>query len=73
MRPAGFCLVALLTTDPERAQRFVADHLGKLAVQNDETLADLRATALCYLESGCSLVKTAAVYALAAVKVCGVA
>jgi hypothetical protein len=53
-------LVALLTTDPERAQWFVADHLGKLADQDDETLADLRATALCYLESGCSLVKAAA-------------
>jgi hypothetical protein len=53
-------LIALLTADPERAQWFVADHLGKLAAQDDETLADLRATALCYLESGCSLVKTAA-------------
>jgi hypothetical protein len=53
-------LIALLTADPERAQRFVADHLGGLAAQGDETLADLRATALCYLESGCSLVKTAA-------------
>ena len=53
-------LVALLTADPERAQWFVADHLGKLADQDDETLADLRATALCYLESGCSLVRTAA-------------
>ncbi len=53
-------LIALLTADPERAQWFVADHLGKLAAQDDEALADLRATALCYLESGCSLVKTAA-------------
>ena len=53
-------LIALLTADPERAQWFVADHLGKLAAQDDETLSDLRATALCYLESGCSLVKTAA-------------
>jgi PucR C-terminal helix-turn-helix domain/GGDEF-like domain len=53
-------LIALLTADPERAQWFVAAHLGKLAAQDDETLADLRATALCYLESGCSLVKTAA-------------
>jgi DNA-binding PucR family transcriptional regulator len=53
-------LIALLTADPERAQWFVADHLVKLAAQDDETLADLRATALCYLESGCSLVKTAA-------------
>ena len=53
-------LIALLTADPERAQWFVADHLGKLAAQDDESLADLRATALCYLESGCSLVKTAA-------------
>jgi DNA-binding PucR family transcriptional regulator len=53
-------LIALLTADPERAQRFAADHLGKLAAQDDETMADLRATALCYLESGCSLVKTAA-------------
>ena len=53
-------LIALLTADPERAQWFAADHLGKLAAQDDETLADLRATALCYLESGCSLVKTAA-------------
>jgi DNA-binding PucR family transcriptional regulator len=53
-------LVALLVTDPEQAQRFIAGHLGKLAAQDDETLADLRATALCYLESGCSLVKTAA-------------
>jgi DNA-binding PucR family transcriptional regulator len=53
-------LIALLTADPERAQQFVADHLGKLAAQDDVTLADLRATALCYLESGCSLVKTAA-------------
>jgi sugar diacid utilization regulator len=53
-------LTALLTVDPERAQWFVADHLGKLAAQDDETLADLRTTALCYLESGCSLVKTAA-------------
>ncbi|HTR90157.1 MAG TPA: helix-turn-helix domain-containing protein [Trebonia sp.] len=53
-------LIALLTADPERAQRFVADHLGGLAAQDDETLADLRATALCYLESGYSLVKTAA-------------
>jgi DNA-binding PucR family transcriptional regulator len=52
-------LVALLTADPERAQWFVADHLGKLAAQNDEALGDLRATALCYLESGYSLVKTA--------------
>ena len=54
-------LIALLSADPERAQWFVADHLGKLAAQDDETLADLRTTALCYLESGCSLVKTAAV------------
>jgi hypothetical protein len=53
-------LVALLTADPERAQWFVADHLGRLAAQDDETHRDLRATALCYLESGCSLVKTAA-------------
>jgi len=53
-------LIALLTADPERAQWFVADHLGKLAARDDETLAGLRATALCYLESGCSLVKTAA-------------
>ena len=53
-------LIALLTADQERAQWFAADHLGKLAAQDDETLADLRATALCYLESGCSLVKTAA-------------
>jgi hypothetical protein len=53
-------LAALLTADPERAQWFVADRLGKLADQDDETLADLRATALCYLESGCSLVRTAA-------------
>jgi hypothetical protein len=53
-------LIALLTADPERAQRFVADHLGGLAAQHDDTVADLRATALCYLESGCSLVKTAA-------------
>jgi hypothetical protein len=53
-------LIALLTADPERAQWFIADHLGKLAAQDDETLTDLRATALCYLESGCSLVKTAA-------------
>jgi hypothetical protein len=53
-------LMALLTADPERAQWFAADHLGKLAAQDDETLAGLRATALCYLESGCSLVKTAA-------------
>jgi len=52
-------LIALLAADPERAQWFVSDHLGKLAAQEDETLADLRATALCYLESGCSLVKTA--------------
>jgi hypothetical protein len=51
-------LIALLTADPERAQWFVADHLGKLAAQ-DETLADLRVTALCYLENGCSLVRTA--------------
>jgi hypothetical protein len=53
-------LIALLTADPERAQWFAADHLGKLAAQDDDSLADLRATALCYLESGCSLVKTAA-------------
>jgi hypothetical protein len=53
-------LIALLSADPERAQWFVAENLGKLAAQADETLADLRATALCYLESGCSLVKTAA-------------
>lgn len=53
-------IMALLTIDPERAQRFVADNLGGLAAQHDEVLADLRATALCYLESGCSLVKTAA-------------
>jgi hypothetical protein len=53
-------LAALLTADPERAQWFVADRLGKLADQDDETLADLRATALSYLESGCSLVRTAA-------------
>jgi len=53
-------LIALLTAAPELAQRFVADHLGGLAARGDETLADLRATALCYLECGCSLVKTAA-------------
>jgi PucR C-terminal helix-turn-helix domain/GGDEF-like domain len=53
-------LIALLTAAPEQAQRFVADHLGRLAASGDETLADLRATALRYLECGCSLVKTAA-------------
>jgi len=53
-------VIALLTADPERAQWFVADRLGKLAAAGDETVADLRATALCYLESGYSLVKTAA-------------
>ena len=52
-------LVALLTADPERAQWFVADHLGRLAAQDDETHRDLRDTALCYLENGCSLVRTA--------------
>ena len=53
-------LLALLTSDPERSQHFVTDHLGKLATSGDDTIAELRATALCYLESGCSLVRTAA-------------
>jgi DNA-binding PucR family transcriptional regulator len=53
-------IVALLTTDPEHAQRFVTGQLGSLAAAGDEARAELRATALCYLESGCSLVKTAA-------------
>ena len=53
-------LIALLTGDLERSQRFVTDHLGKLATCGDDTITELRATALCYLESGSSLVKTAA-------------
>jgi DNA-binding PucR family transcriptional regulator len=53
-------IVALLTVDPERAKQFVIDHLGGLAAQHDEALSDLRATALCFLESCYSLVRTAA-------------
>jgi PucR C-terminal helix-turn-helix domain/GGDEF-like domain len=51
--------MALLSADPERAQWLVADELGGLAADGDVT-ADLRATALCYLESGRSLVQAAA-------------
>lgn len=53
-------VVALLTADPERARRFVTRELGQLASQGDRTLADLRSTALCYLECGRNLVRTAA-------------
>jgi hypothetical protein len=49
--PAGFRRSYLAARD--------ADHLGRLAAQDDETHLDLRATALCYLENGCSLVRTA--------------
>ena len=52
--------LALLTCDPERARWFVDDQLGQLGAPGDEALSDLRATALCYLESGSSLVRTAA-------------
>ena len=52
--------VALLSADPERAQWFVADQLGGLAAAGSDVIADLRATALCYLECGHSLVQTAA-------------
>jgi len=51
--------VALLSADTERAQWFVADQLGGLAADSD-AVADLRATALCYLEHGRSLVQTGA-------------
>jgi hypothetical protein len=52
--------LALLSSDPERAQWFVTDQLGGLAGTDSDALADLRATALCYLEFGRSLVRTAA-------------
>jgi DNA-binding PucR family transcriptional regulator len=51
--------VALLNADAERAQWFVTDQLGGLAADSD-VITDLRATALCYLERGHSLVQTAA-------------
>ena len=54
-------VLALLSLDPEPARWFVSDQLGQLASPGNDALADLRATALCYLECGNSLVRTAAV------------
>jgi hypothetical protein len=50
--------LALLSADPERARWFVAEELGRLA-EAGPGLGDLRATALCYLESGRNLMDTA--------------
>ncbi|MEU9267126.1 helix-turn-helix domain-containing protein [Streptomyces sp. NPDC048251] len=52
--------VALMSSDPERARWFVTEELGPLAAQDDPTTADLRTTALCFLDCGRSLVRTAA-------------
>ncbi|MGW1025604.1 PucR family transcriptional regulator [Streptomyces sp. NPDC002577] len=51
--------VALLTADPERAGWFVTEELGPLLAPDDATLADLRDTALCFMNNGKSLVRTA--------------
>jgi sugar diacid utilization regulator len=52
-------VIALLAADPERAHWFVTGELGQLASPGNDALADLRATALRYLECR-SLVRTAA-------------
>jgi DNA-binding PucR family transcriptional regulator len=51
-------LAALLSADIDRARRFVYEHLGPLAREDDET-ARLRATLLTYLEEAGSRVATA--------------
>jgi DNA-binding PucR family transcriptional regulator len=51
-------LAALLAGDPDRTRRFVREHLGKLARDDDES-ARLRATLLLYLEENGSRVATA--------------
>jgi sugar diacid utilization regulator len=53
-------VIALLASDPERARWFVTQELGELAFPDNDVLADLRTTALRYLECR-SLVRTAAV------------
>ena len=51
-------MLALLSADPERTRWFVAEELGDLAGAGT-ALADLRETALCYLDSGRNLMDTA--------------
>jgi hypothetical protein len=51
-------VLALLSADPERARWLVAEELGELAGAGP-ALADLRATALCYLDCGRNLMDTA--------------
>ena len=51
-------VLALLSADPERTRWFVAEELGDLAGAGP-ALADLRETALCYLDSGRNLMDTA--------------
>jgi DNA-binding PucR family transcriptional regulator len=52
-------LAALLTADRERAAWFVQEELGALAA-SEPAVAALRATLVCYLDNGASLVRTAA-------------
>lgn len=52
-------LVAMLSTDIERACWFVGEELGALAA-DDPVAADLRSTLLCYFDCGSNLVTTAA-------------
>jgi DNA-binding PucR family transcriptional regulator len=52
-------LLALLTTEQERARWFVTEQLGPLAA-DDRVTADLRRTLLNYLDNGGSLVRSAA-------------
>jgi DNA-binding PucR family transcriptional regulator len=52
-------LIALLSTDPERAAWFGAEELGELTGIGPADV-ELRRTALCYLDTGSSLIDTAA-------------
>ena len=52
--------VALMSGNQEYARWFVTEELGPLAARDDTATADLRSTALCYLDCGRSLVRTAA-------------
>ncbi len=55
---ADIAVVALLSSDLERARWFVTEELGRLGA-DAPALDDLRSTALCYLNSGRNLIDTA--------------
>jgi len=55
---ADVAAIALLSADAERARWFIAEELGRLA-EPGASMDDLRATALCYLDSGRNLMDTA--------------